>query len=63
VEHEPVTVPVQGMGEYVSLDTAARVIGRSYWWTRRFCRTYRVPLLQLGRSYLVKLSDLRAAMK
>jgi hypothetical protein len=60
---EPVLVPVDGLGTYVTLEAAAHAIGRSYFWTRRLLIRQRVPLLDLKGTYLVRLSDVRAAMR
>ena len=59
---EPLLVPVHGVGEYVTMEAAAAAIHKSYFWTRRLLIRSRVPMLDVGGTYLVRLADVRAAL-
>jgi hypothetical protein len=54
---------VQSIGEYYTLHGAAEALGVSYWQVARAVRQRQVPTLLLGQTLLVKLDDLREAVK
>lgn len=51
------------VGEYVTLETAARALGRSYYQVRYYVRTRHIPTAQVGRSTLVRLPDLAGMLR
>jgi hypothetical protein len=53
---------VQSLGEYYTLAGAGKELGLSYGQVWRMVQEQRVPTLTLGRTLLVKLDDLRAAL-
>lgn len=48
------------IGDFVTLDRAAKKLGISYWALWRRIRKGDVPTIKIGRSILVRLEDVRA---
>jgi excisionase family DNA binding protein len=55
------TRKVTAVGDYVMLQPAGQALGLSYWEVYGLVRRGQVEALKLGRTYLVRLSDLEKA--
>ena len=49
------------VGEYMTIQAAAQALGLSYWQCYRIVHKERVPLIRVGNTILVRLSDVEVA--
>jgi excisionase family DNA binding protein len=49
------------LGDYYTIDEAARELGLSFWQAYRPIKAANVPTVRVGKSLLVKLEDVRQA--
>lgn len=51
------------VGEFSTLDEAAKRLGLSYWQLWRRVRKGSIPTIKIGRSILVRLDDVKRVLK
>lgn len=51
------------IGSFFTLDTAAKKLGISYWALWRRIQKGNIPTIRVGKSILVRLDDVKRAMK